>query len=338
MFERARRRLTLVYAAIFALVLALFSVVFWVALGVILQPTFDLVPDVSGDVAADVAYRAALDRAAVSLIAANGVAIAAVAVSAWFLADRTLRPIRDATGQQARFVADASHEIRTPLASIRTTAEAALLGERSAQELRSALETVVTASDRLAGLANDLLVLARADAGDLAPEHELVDLSVAVAETVDEERSIFEILLARRSRDAPAVRATDSADAAHRIAVSLTPDLRIRADAGELRRIVRILVENAVIHGGGRATVRTLSEDGEAVVEVSDRGPGIAANDLDRIFEPFYRNRSDADAAQGTGLGLAIAASLARRNRGRITVESKPGTGSTFRVILPAIR
>ena len=75
-----------------------------------------------------------------------------------------------------------------------------------------------------------------------------------------------------------------------------------------------------------------------AVVEVGDRGPGIAAVDLERIFEPFYRVRSDADAPGGSGLGLAIARELAERQDGRLTVRSRPGEGSIFRLELPHFR
>jgi signal transduction histidine kinase len=87
-----------------------------------------------------------------------------------------------------------------------------------------------------------------------------------------------------------------------------------------------------------RLRVATSGNDREAVVAVVDDGPGIAAADLDRIFEPFYRVRADAASPEGTGLGLALARSLADRNGGRLTVESEPGAGSTFRLILPRFR
>ena len=83
-----------------------------------------------------------------------------------------------------------------------------------------------------------------------------------------------------------------------------------------------------------RSGSATLAVDGQAIVEIADRGPGIAAADLDRIFDPFYRVRADATAPPGTGLGLAIAADLARRNGGRLTVDSRPGDGAAFRLSL----
>ena len=123
MFQRARRRLTLQYIAIFALVLAVFSVVFYVAFRAVLGPAFDIAPDLSSAEAAEQAYRVTLERVAIALIVANLVTVGAVGSLAWVLANRTLRPIRDALLRQRRFVADASHEMRTPLAAIRATAE-----------------------------------------------------------------------------------------------------------------------------------------------------------------------------------------------------------------------
>jgi signal transduction histidine kinase len=84
--------------------------------------------------------------------------------------------------------------------------------------------------------------------------------------------------------------------------------------------------------------VTTRAADREALVEVSDDGRGIADADLERIFEPFHRVRSDAGTPDGNGLGLAIARSLAERNGGRLTVTSRVGDGSTFRLVLPRFR
>lgn len=116
MFQRARRRLTIQYIVIFALVLALFSIVFYVAFRAVLGPAFDIAPDLSTAQAAQQAYRLTLERVAIALLVANLVTVGAVGSVAWVLANRTLRPIREALMRQRRFVADASHEMRTPLA------------------------------------------------------------------------------------------------------------------------------------------------------------------------------------------------------------------------------
>ena len=319
MFRRARVRLTLLYIALFALVLAVFSVVFYLAFVTVLQPAFDIAPELTNTQAAEVAYEATIGQIAVALAIADLAVVAVVGLVAWILALRTLEPIREAHQRQQRFVADASHEIRNPLAAIKSSAQAAVSSAESADELRAALATVIESTDRLTRLANDLLTLARAD-GVLA-EHpaDRCDLSVLAAEVVE------------------AFAATDPA--AGRVRATFAADLRILADADEISRIARNLIENAFRHGGPtvRVSVVTRAHEREAILEVADDGPGIAGADVDRIFEPFYRVHPGS-APDGSGLGLAIAADLAARNGGRLSVSSAPGSGSVFRLSLPRLR
>ena len=321
MFARARIRLTLLYIALLALVLILFSLVFYIAIVTVLAPTFDLAPELSNGQAAEQAYRLTIERIGVSLAIGVPIVITVVGVLAWVLASRTLAPIREAHLRQRRFVADASHEIRTPLAAIRATAESAIDGTETADELRAALGIVVVSTERLTRLTNDLLLLARTDERLVATRPEPMDLSVATAEAVT---------------DAAAI--TDTATT--RIGLALAPDLLVRADPDDVRRILANLLDNASRYGGPRVHIRvvTSGSEREAEVDVIDDGPGISAADAERIFEPFFRVDPDATSPDGTGLGLALARSLAERNGGHLTVESEPEVGTTFRLILPRFR
>jgi signal transduction histidine kinase len=324
MFKQARRRLTVLNIALFGLVLVVFSIVFYVAIATVLAPTFDLAPDLSNEQAAEAAYQTTLERVGLALLLGDVIVVALVGLIAWLLAGRTLGPIREAHARQRRFVADASHEMRTPLAAIRSSAEGALAGPAStdADALRRALAVVVASADRLTRLTNDLLLLARTDempADRRAP----IDLSVVVAETVE----AFGVA----HPDLPKTRLT------------LTEDLRVMADPDEIGRIVANLLDNAVRYGGRGGTavairVSTTAADGDSIVQVSDSGPGIAAADMERIFEPFHQVRSDAAAPSGNGLGLAIGRGLAHRNGGRLSVVSQPGAGASFRLSLPRFR
>jgi OmpR-family two-component system manganese-sensing sensor histidine kinase len=321
MFRRARIRLTVLYIVLFALVLGVFSLVFYVGFVTVLAPAFDIGPELTSEEVAQVAYQTTVERIGLALLAANLVVVALVGVAAWVLAARTLRPIREAHARQRRFVADASHEIRTPLAAMRSSAESALAVADSADELRRALASVARSAERLTRITNDLLMLARAD--ELPNDHlEPIDLSVAVAEAVE--------TFATANPELPRAR------------VGLDADIRVSADPTEIGRIVANLLDNAFRYGGGPsakpARITTKAAEGEALVDVSDDGPGIAAADLERIFEPFYRVRSDASTPEGNGLGLAIARSLAEHNGGRLTVTSQPGSGATFRLSLPRFR
>lgn len=319
MFVRARRRLTVLYIVLFALVLALFSVAFYVVLARILAPTFDIGSEVTNQRAAEIAYQATIGQIGVALLIANAVVLVIVGVAAWLLAARTLDPIREAHLRQRRFVADASHEMRSPIAAIRSSAEVALGGTSTDADLRRALSDVVTTAERLTALTADLLVLAQARETNPDLRLEPFDLAVMVAETVDAEQ-------AGRAKDP------------RRPALELTPDIIVRGDPDEVGRAVLNLIDNAFRYGGQAVRVRVRGSEREATVEVIDDGPGIAAAELGHVFDPFYRVRADAEAPQGSGLGLAIAASLATRNGGRITAESRPGAGSVFRLVLRRFR
>jgi len=320
LLTRAHRRLTATYVVLFALVLAIFSIAFFAILALVLQPAFDIAPEVAEGTAAELAYRLTLERVAVALAAADVAVLLVVGGLAWFLAARTMRPIAAAAERQRRFVSDASHELRSPLAAIRATSEAALAPEAGLEERTAALSVVLAESERLSTLSADLLTLARGEE-PLVPERaETIDLSVAVAEALE-----------NRLRD-PALRG--------RLHQELAPDVVVMADAVDIRRIVDNLVDNAFRYGDvlTQVHVRTWNSDHAAVLEVSDDGPGIAAADQTRIFDAFTRVRSDSGAPDGSGLGLAIARGLARRSRGDVRIESRPGAGARFEVTLPRAR
>ena len=319
MFQRARRRLTLLYVGLFALTFAVFSVVFYVAFRTVLGPAFDVAPGLSSAQAAGLAYQVALERVGIALIVANVLTIGLVGLVAWVLASRTLRPIREAHARQRRFVADASHEMRTPLAAIRATAESGLEPTVQADDLRADMVRIIAVTERMTKITNDLLVLAGTDDRIGTPAREPFDLSVAVAEAI----STFRV-------------AHPGGDP---IRVNLVPGLRVRGEPEGCDRIVTNLLDNAVRYGGssGSIQVTMTATEREAIVEVVDHGPGIVAADLDRIFEPFFRVRADTGGPAGNGLGLAIARNLAERSGGHLSAASQPGAGATFRLALPRV-
>ena len=318
MFARARRRLAIRYLILFTIVLVAFSLVFLAVLAGVLQPAFDIAPELSNVEAARVAYGQTVERIALALLTADLAVLAIIGAAGYYLADRTLRPIRAAHDRQRRFVADASHEMRGPLTAIHSTAEAALRSKPDAAARQRALETILEEAARLGRLTTDLVVLARTEDGVLAPALEPVDLSVLVAEEVSRFQTSF-------SGRAP------------RVDLTLGEDLVIRADGSGVARIIGNLLDNAARHGHDPIEVRTFGDDRQAFAEVADDGAGIAAADTERIFEPFYRVRADASAPPGSGLGLAIAAELAHRYDGRLTVASRAGSGARFRLAIPRL-
>lgn len=217
-----------------------------------------------------------------------------------------------------RFVADASHELRTPLTSIRGFAEFC----RQAPDVDPAplMRRVEAEAVRMGLLVDDLLMLARLDQQRpmvMRP----VDLLAIAADAVHDARIL-----------APARDVALSVDGAALI---------VCGDEVRLRQVVGNLMTNALTHTPDGTPVRVAlsAQGGMAVVEVADEGPGLNAEQCERVFERFYRVDSSrgrrAPESGGSGLGLAIVAAMVKAHGGTVGVESQPDKGATFRVVLP---
>jgi heavy metal sensor kinase len=220
----------------------------------------------------------------------------------------------------SRFTADASHELRTPLAVMRTTAEVALRHDGGDGEHRAALEGVVVEVERTSQLVDNLLLLAKTDAGGATLARELVDF-VAVA---DEARAQMSVLARAKGV------ALDGR-------MSIDP-LVVSGNRDALRRLFLILLDNAIKYTpvGGAAEIKVLAHGTSAVGVVTDTGIGIPAEDLPHVFDRFYRvDRARSRDHGGTGLGLAIAHWIAESHGGAISVTSRLGEGARFEVRLP---
>lgn len=218
---------------------------------------------------------------------------------------------------QRRFVADASHELRTPLTTIR--GNLGLLGRNppiSDEDRRAALADMIDEADRMSRLIDNLLTLARADAGRV-----LRAVPVPLGALIDDSCRQARMLAPRRALacSGPAAR-----------------DLAALGDPDALRQILLILLDNAIKHTPASAEIRLTgaARDGRVSIVVCDTGPGIAPDVLPHLFERFYRADS-ARSGDGAGLGLAIARALVEGQGGTIGVDSTPGQGSTFTVTLP---
>jgi signal transduction histidine kinase len=199
-------------------------------------------------------------------------------------------------------LANASHELRSPLARVRMAAE--MLGAEARPEVKRELERDIAELD---ALIEEILLASRLDATDARGEFERVDFTALVAE---------ECARSGAQLDAKPV------------AVRGSPRL--------LHRLVRNLLDNARRYGGAAPIEVRLAANGGAVLDVSDRGPGIDADERERIFEPFYRARGAAESAGGVGLGLALVRKVAEQHGGRVQCLPRDGGGSVFRVTLPA--
>ncbi|MEG4283659.1 two-component system sensor histidine kinase RppB [Microcoleus sp. A006_D1] len=256
-------------------------------------------------------------------------ALILVGFSSWWLAGLAMKPIYSSYRQIQQFTADAAHELRTPLAASQATVESALLmPQLDEKEAREILRTVDRQNRRLTQLVTDLLLLARMDS---QPK--------SVSEALEEDRPQLCCL-----NDLVSDLVEELAALAIASEVALTSEIRVHqqlnvvGDADRLYRLVTNLIVNAIQYtpGGGKVTVILDCSHQEAIIQVQDTGIGIAAADLARIFDRFYRVNSDRSRhTGGSGLGLAIAQTIARAHRGSLSARSELGFGSTFLLRLP---
>jgi two-component system OmpR family sensor kinase len=226
------------------------------------------------------------------------------------------RQLEDTLESQKRFVADASHELRTPLTTVRGNIELLRRDPPIASEERTEIMADTTDEvDRLIRLVNQLLQLARADAGQ------------------ELQREVFPIkpLLEDVCRQAKLLAQGCT------IACKPAPDLLVQGDRDALKQVLLVLVDNATTHStpGTVVEIAARQTDDAIILSVRDNGPGIPPDMLPHIFERFYRGEVSR-SGPGAGLGLAIAKELVEAQEGTIRVESTPGKGSLFTVILPA--
>jgi signal transduction histidine kinase len=217
--------------------------------------------------------------------------------------NRSAQRIEELVAAHRLLLANASHELRTPLARIALAAS--LLGDKADPKTRQSLKEDVAELDQLI---EQVLLASRLEAIPDLERREPVDLLALAAE----EASHYDLEAAGQS-------------------------VTVSGDRTLLRRLVRNLVENARRYGGeGPVTISVTHEGGRAVLEVSDRGPGVPEAERQRIFEPFYRLAGGAETGRGSGLGLALVLDIARRHGGDVVCLAAEGGGSRFKVDLPA--
>jgi signal transduction histidine kinase len=216
--------------------------------------------------------------------------------------------------RERRFVADAGHELRTPVAVVKTELEGAMRTGDYGPDVREALVAAIEECDRLAQLAEDLLVVARSAEGELPVRPEVLE----VRPLLDDVRQRFADRAAQRNRS---------------IRVEAEDALRLTGDPLRVRQAVGNLVDNALRHGDGEIVLRSRRASTGVELEVSDRGPGFEPAIADRAFERFARG-DRARTRGGTGLGMAIVRAVAEAHGGRAEIVAA-GDGATVRIWLP---
>jgi heavy metal sensor kinase len=218
---------------------------------------------------------------------------------------------------QRQIVQDLSHELKTPITILRGQLEVALKRPRTPEEYENVLKAGLGEIETIRRIIDDLLMLARLDSRAMTLEMKPVRLDVVIDYLLEDVRAL-----------------ADSKEI--QVASDKSGAITIQANEIHLRRLFMNLLDNAVKYTdkGGRVEVRVFEESGNGVVVIQDNGTGIPAEHLPNIFDRFYR-ANKGGRADGYGLGLGIVKSIVDAHKGRIEVQSAPGQGTTFRVILP---
>ncbi|MFZ1937884.1 MAG: ATP-binding protein, partial [Terracidiphilus sp.] len=225
-----------------------------------------------------------------------------------------------AVNQIKQFTADASHELRGPLSFVRTVAEVALRNPKIDRESRAAFQDIVAETATATVLLEDMLTLARADAERGEKALVSLDLTAVVREACELARPIAEERRLSLS-----------------VSLGAPRNVSVLGDFATLRRLVWILLDNALKYTPARGSIDVaLSANHKvATVQVRDSGAGISKADLPRIFDRFYRADPSRSHIEGTGLGLAIAKWIAEIHHAELSVESKENQGTIFQVVFP---
>lgn len=238
----------------------------------------------------------------------------------YFLAGKSLLPIKEMFENQKKFIADASHELRTPLTVIQTNIEVLKLKEdEPIKDNIKWLNNIASESETMAKLISELLLLAQAENQRLILEKEVFDLS-----------SMCSLLVGLMTEIAN--------EKEIELSENITPGIQYRGDEERLKQAARILVDNAIKYTppGGKVQLCLKQGKRNLVIEVKDTGIGLTEEEKAKVFSRFYRvddarNRETG----GVGLGLNIADFIVKKHGGKIRIDSIPNSGSTFSIILP---
>ena len=246
------------------------------------------------------------------------------AIGGFFLAGRSLKPIRKSFEMQRDFLADASHELRTPVTVIQTNLE--VLRDNKEESVESQIEWIDNAyneTKRMKDIVENLLFLAKADAGERIRKFEPVDLSYLIMGITERLQGLAD------KKDIVLSAEIEAAE------------LFVNGDEKRLTELITILIDNAVkyTNPGGSVTVIAQEEPDKVKVTVADTGIGIPADQIDKIFQRFYRvDKAHSREVGGTGLGLSIARWIVEEHRAEIAVTSVLGEGTKFILTFPAFK
>lgn len=325
-FVKTRLRLTFFYIAIIAVILFIFSQILFLTFSNNIKKEhhphdYD---DICEQQATLWAQDARAELATILMLVNGGILIVSGALS-YFLAGKTMAPIQETLEKQKQFISDASHELRTPIAILKTNMEVELADTGIKGERKKNLKSNLTEVNQMADLVNDLLLLSRIDSDDLKSSFEVFSITPLVEEAVE-----------RMKRYAK----TKSVTVAFH---KTTQNQFVKGDRGMLTSALINLIKNAIDYNtkNGKVVVSVKAVNQSCAITVNDTGIGIAKEEIENVFERFYRvdkSRTSHTASSGTGLGLAIVQAVVHEHGGKLSIKSELKKGTTVTISLPLIK
>lgn len=260
------------------------------------------------------------DHLKIILLVINGTILIIAGGIGYFLAGRTLKPIKDMVDEQKRFIADASHEFRTPLTALKTNIEVTLMDKKfTTHEAKRVLEESLTDINQLQSLSDAMLRLAQYQQSSTIQQFKTISLTEILNESIK--------------------RVSQIAKQKHIKIDAAVEEQNIVGDDRSLVELLVILLDNAIKYSpqDSAVTISSKKSDAHVILQIADQGVGIEEKDMPHIFDRFYRadkSRTKSDMP-GYGLGLSIAKQIVRSHHGSIEVKSKIKNGTTFIISLP---
>jgi len=242
-------------------------------------------------------------------------------IASYFLAKRTLKPIKESLNQQKNFTSDVSHELRTPLTAIRMESEVALLNKKSTKEdLEKTIQSNLEEVDKLEGIISNLLKLSRLEASEIKSSFKNYDLNEITNSAINKIGYLAKIKEIKINNK--------------------ETNLKVYGDKESIEQLLVIVLDNAIKYSNKKSGVDITyknSRDGVSII-IEDKGRGINSDDLDHIFDRFYKadkSRTKDQENKGYGLGLSIAKMISDLHDGEIKITSEEGNGTTVEIVLP---
>jgi signal transduction histidine kinase len=262
----------------------------------------------------------AKDRLQNILILIDGLTIIITIAGGYYLAGRTLEPIKKTYAKQKKFVADSAHELRTPLAVMKTGAEAALSGRSGKDDYEKLIREQLEEIDFMSVMVNDLLFLAQSD-NSKKKEYEKINLSQIIRKQMElmtdyaKQKDVF-------------------------LKCNFTEEYFINGSAPDIKRFLANLIKNAIDYNkpDGSVEIKLIENKKQIILKIIDTGVGISKENLLHIFDRFYKiDQSRSRNYSGSGLGLAIVKEVADEHHGKIKIESQIGQGTQISITFPAV-